>query len=317
MICSIGRLQYDTNHNNDSDTETADCKMTPLEYSRMLKATSEQLNDQNLDAALAAPWSPTGSGSSPAAKRARVELETAEVGGKKARATYTTSGNADSDSDSDEFEQEEEEDARSNKSEEIGEFIQEADDADDDSNGSDESDDSDEFEWQTQGTNSFQVQQYCQNKDEVQHDEQEEEQNHGHTNTRTENRTRVQPKTFEQHIEQLKAFKEAHGHLRVTRSLDKNLASFCRAKRQARRKPTSTGKSITEEKIKALDELGFEWNVQKQLANVQTRSFEQRIEQLKSFQEAHGHPHVTVTLDKNLALLCCRMRQAHRKPESK
>ena len=67
----------------------------------------------------------------------------------------------------------------------------------------------------------------------------------------------MQTLSFEQRIEQLKVFQEAHGHLRVTGTLDKNLASFCCRMRQARRKPESLGKIITEERSKALDELGF------------------------------------------------------------
>jgi len=69
----------------------------------------------------------------------------------------------------------------------------------------------------------------------------------------------VQTRSFEQRIEELKVFKEAHGHLHVTETLDKNLASFCQAMKQARRKPTSRRMNITEERIKALDDLGFEW----------------------------------------------------------
>ena len=69
-----------------------------------------------------------------------------------------------------------------------------------------------------------------------------------------------QHKSFEKHIEQLQAFKEAHGHLRVTPTLDTKLAAFCGHMRHARRKPGSPGMIITEERIKALDELGFEWN---------------------------------------------------------
>ena len=72
-----------------------------------------------------------------------------------------------------------------------------------------------------------------------------------------------QHKSFEKHIEQLQAFKEAHGHLRVTNTLDKNLAAFCGDMRHARRKPDSPGMIITADRIKALDELGFEWNEQK------------------------------------------------------
>jgi len=108
---------------------------------------------------------------------------------------------------------------------------------------------------------------------------------------------------FEQRIDQLKAFKELHGHLRITDALDKNLASYCGRMRQARLKPNSGGLTITEEKIMALDELGFEWNEQLQRPhlNVRIRSFEERIEQLTAFKEAHGHLRVTGALDKKLA----------------
>jgi len=82
----------------------------------------------------------------------------------------------------------------------------------------------------------------------------------------------VQIRSFEQCIEQLKAFKEAHGHLRVTMTLDKNLSTFCHE--IARRNPTSAGRKITEERIKALDELGFGWNAKQQLTKVQTLSAE-------------------------------------------
>jgi len=103
----------------------------------------------------------------------------------------------------------------------------------------------------------------------------------------------VQISSFQQRIEQLKAFKEAHGHLRVTDTLDKKLAGFCRSTRHARRNPD---RSMTEERIKALDDLGFEWNLRNHLS-----SFEDRIEQLKEFKEAHGHLRVAQTSDKNLA----------------
>jgi len=66
--------------------------------------------------------------------------------------------------------------------------------------------------------------------------------------------------TFEQRIEQLKAFRYVHGHLRITGALDMQLSTFCRHMRQARRKPTSRGMHINEERIKALDEIGFDWS---------------------------------------------------------
>jgi len=89
---------------------------------------------------------------------------------------------------------------------------------------------------------------------------------HTHTNVRI-------LRSFEERIEQLTAFKEVHGHLRVTRALDKNLADFCVRMREAHRKPDSGGMMMTEERIKAVEELGFEWE------SARTRSFEQLVEQ--------------------------------------
>ena len=82
-------------------------------------------------------------------------------------------------------------------------------------------------------------------------------------------------------IEELKAFKKKHGHVRVTGKHDKGLASFCSNTRSARR---GTGASvINEDRIKALNELGFAWGGDK------TKPFEERIEELKAFKEKHGH----------------------------
>jgi len=68
-------------------------------------------------------------------------------------------------------------------------------------------------------------------------------------------------KSFEGRIEELKAFKEKHGHVRVTGKEDQNIASFCGNIISAHRNP-GTGMTITEDRIKALDELGFDGHPQ-------------------------------------------------------
>ena len=73
----------------------------------------------------------------------------------------------------------------------------------------------------------------------------------------------ARPKTFEDHIAQLKEFKELHGHLRVTLALDRKLAAFCNSMREARRNPASGRMIITKERIKALDDLGFGWGAKR------------------------------------------------------
>ena len=117
-------------------------------------------------------------------------------------------------------------------------------------------------------------------------------------------------KTFEDHIDELKAFKELHGHIRVTNALDRKLAGFCMSMREARRNPESGRMTITEERIKALNDLGFKWK------NALKQSFEERVEQLEAFKEVHGHLRVVNAVDKNLAAFCNSMREARRNPAS-
>jgi len=117
--------------------------------------------------------------------------------------------------------------------------------------------------------------------------------------------------SFEERIEQLKEFKGKNGHLRVTASLDRSLASFCTNIRSSRNNPDRSTILVTDERIKALDDLGFEWSKEQQRQRV---SFEDRIQQLTAFKERHGHVHVTASLDKNLAAFCTNMRQARNNP---
>ena len=111
-------------------------------------------------------------------------------------------------------------------------------------------------------------------------------------------------KSFEERIEELQAFKEKYGHVRVTEKHDKSLANFCKNMRGARR-GTKPGKVITEDRIKALDELGFTWGDK-------LKSFEDRIEELEAFKKKNGHVRVTAKHDKSLALFCRDMRAARR-----
>ena len=129
----------------------------------------------------------------------------------------------------------------------------------------------------------------------------------------------VQPTSFEARLEQLKSFKEQHGHLRVTEKLDKKLAAYCNNLRQARRKPEAGIMIITEDRIKALEDLGFEWNIIKRSGaqnNVSTKTFEERVEELKAYKEKFGELIVTPKNDKSLSNFCKSIRAARRNPES-
>ena len=59
---------------------------------------------------------------------------------------------------------------------------------------------------------------------------------------------------FTVRIKQFKDFKEKHGHLRITASLDKSLAIFCREIRRVRRNDPTKSRTV-EERIQALDDI--------------------------------------------------------------
>jgi len=115
-------------------------------------------------------------------------------------------------------------------------------------------------------------------------------------------------KSFEERLEELKAFKDKYGHVRVTMRHDKSLAPFC-AHMRSNRRGIGTKMTITEDRIKALDELGFVWGEKH-------KSFDERVEELKVFKELHGHVRVTVKQDKKLAAFCANIRSARRNPEA-
>jgi len=103
---------------------------------------------------------------------------------------------------------------------------------------------------------------------------------------------------FERRIEQLKAYKEKHGHLNVTQNEDKKLAAFCHHIRFSRRNPEKRGTKLTDDRIASLDALGFDW-----------KTFEERIEQLRVHKEKHGQLNVTRNEDKSLAQFCSIIRR--------
>ncbi len=113
---------------------------------------------------------------------------------------------------------------------------------------------------------------------------------------------------FQERIQQLKAYKEKHGHLMVKGKKDKSLAIFCTNVRAVRRKPgIKIGIKLTEERIKSLDDIGFDWNPSKRYLH-----FEERLEHLKMFKERHGHLDVDPSDDKSLYWFCNNVREIRR-----
>jgi hypothetical protein len=71
-------------------------------------------------------------------------------------------------------------------------------------------------------------------------------------------RKRGKPTSFNDRVEQLKAYKAQHGHLKVKRREDASLGSFCHNIRNARNGKNKM--AITSDHIAALDAIGFDWN---------------------------------------------------------
>jgi hypothetical protein len=101
---------------------------------------------------------------------------------------------------------------------------------------------------------------------------------------------------FEEHIEELRAFKAKFGHCKVTISKSASnkpyvaLGVWCAKVRRSRRlieegKPTDL--KLSKAQIKRLDALGFQW--------IFENSFDKRIEELRAFKAKFGHCKVKIS----------------------
>ena len=116
---------------------------------------------------------------------------------------------------------------------------------------------------------------------------------------------------FEQQIEDLKAYKEKHGHVNVKKREDKSLKKFCDNIRYARKNPEKSNTVLNDDRIASLDALGFDWSVREQ----GEKSFKQRMDDLQAYKEKHGHINVKQSEDKSLHQFCNHMRYARKHPE--
>ena len=117
-------------------------------------------------------------------------------------------------------------------------------------------------------------------------------------------------KSFEQRIDDLRAYKEKHGHVNVKQSDDSSLYDFCKNMRQARKNPEKSTMTLSDDRIASLEALGFEWN-----PDTKKKSFEQRIEELRTYKKKHGHINVKQSDDKSLTKFCDNIRYARKHPE--
>ena len=108
-------------------------------------------------------------------------------------------------------------------------------------------------------------------------------------------------KSFEQRIEDLRLYKEKHGHVNVSQKEDKSLYHFCWNLRQACINPEKSSK-LNDYRIASLDSLGFDWSMNER--RVERKSFAQRIEDLRAYKEKHGHIRVKQSDDTSLYEFC-------------
>ena len=108
-------------------------------------------------------------------------------------------------------------------------------------------------------------------------------------------------------MEDLKLYKETHGHVNVSIPEDKSLANFCAQARHARNNPgKSKMKQLTNEHIAAFDAIGFNWTTQEYV----TRSFDERINDLREYKQKHGHVNVKIHEDSSLYKFCLDVRHS-------
>jgi hypothetical protein len=119
-------------------------------------------------------------------------------------------------------------------------------------------------------------------------------------------------KTFNERMEDLKRFKETHGHANVSVSEDKSLAQFCAKARCTQKNPgKSKRKQLTNEEIAAFDALDFDWTTQEYV----TRSFDERIDDLEAYKQTHGHLSVKRDEDNSLYQFCLDVRHSLKQVE--
>jgi hypothetical protein len=120
-------------------------------------------------------------------------------------------------------------------------------------------------------------------------------------------KTRGKYKTFDDRMEDLKLFKEKHGHVNVSIPVDKSLAQFCVQTRYTHNNPGKCKrKKLTIENIARLDALGFNWMLKEYVM----RSFDERIEDLEKYKRTHGHLSLKKHEDSSLYQFCAGVRHS-------
>jgi hypothetical protein len=95
---------------------------------------------------------------------------------------------------------------------------------------------------------------------------------------------------WQEHYEQLKKFKEIHGHMNPTREVDRKLDRWVRKQRE-----TYKSGLLSKDRIQKLEELGFQWSLRGA-----RKSWDDYYNKLKEYKEKNGHLNVTRREDRSL-----------------
>ena len=112
-------------------------------------------------------------------------------------------------------------------------------------------------------------------------------------------------------VDELKAYKDEHGHLNVRQKENQSLYNFCKNLRGTRRAiilGKGTLRKLTDVRIAALDAIGFDWEVG--ASSTVYKDFFSRVDELKVYKKKHGHLNVRPKDDKSLYNFCGHVRQA-------
>ena len=90
---------------------------------------------------------------------------------------------------------------------------------------------------------------------------------------------------WEERLQELKNFKEKHGHCDVPSAHPGGLGGWVR---DQRRTGHEGGRRLGDDQIQELEELGFQWGM-----TTQSDRWEARLQELREFKEEHGHCNVT------------------------
>ena len=127
-------------------------------------------------------------------------------------------------------------------------------------------------------------------------------------NSQLHNAPNKKLKQFDERLEDLKAYKDQHGHCNARKYGEyQSLGRWCSRIRWIKGVMDKNGKpkgSLSDDQVKRLDDIGFIWN-----SNRSRNAFDDRLEDLKAYKDQHGHCNVKVYGEyQSLGQWCSKVR---------